>query len=195
MADLRWMLVSTCCCMALGAAGAAVGQEAGARLGRPGLPSRIVNLKAGVTVDALDDPAADEVCRDGVRAAGSFGLQTAFFPFTVAATFQTTVAVELYAGGWWPFARLGPGWMAVSGGLFGRSAMESNPDGEEGCDGSVGTSMDETFGIGASLEYLLLDGYLGFAVDVRQTVLAPASTFVTIGVDVSPLLILVLRRY
>ncbi len=169
-------------------------EPAGGPGGPGGRPFKLVNLKAGFTVDALDDPASDVYCQDGVRAAGNFGLQTAFFPFTAEVTFQTTVAVELYAGAWWPFLRLGPGWLAASAGLFGRTAMTSTPDGDEGCGGAIGTSMEENFGVGATVEYLMLDGYLGFLVDMRQTVLSPASTFVTMGVDVSPLLVLVLRR-
>jgi len=185
-----------CCSLAATVSLPARGQGRGAGAATdPKRPFKIVNLKVAVTLDLLDAPGADVYCQEPARFAGQFGIQTAFFPFTVEATFQTSVAFELYAAAWWPFLHVGSGWLAASAGLFGRTSLQEVPDGVDACGSWTETGMYENFGIGASLEYLVLDGNLGFLVDVRQTVLSPASTFVTLGVDVSPLLVRVLRRY
>ncbi|MBM4353505.1 MAG: hypothetical protein FJ109_06860 [Deltaproteobacteria bacterium] len=190
----REVVVAFCGMLAVAAAAPALAQGRTAG-GTEARPYKIVNLKAGATLEIRDDPDSGEFCRDPVRAAGQFGLQTAFFPFTAEVTFETTVAVSLYAAGWWPFLRVGPGWLAASAGLFGRDSMVKTPNGEEGCGGPVSTGMEFDFGVGASVEYLLVDGHLGFVLDLRQTVLSSPATFVTLGVDVSPLLVLLLRRY
>jgi hypothetical protein len=159
-------------------------------------PNKIVNVKAGLAYQKLhtDD---DTLCTKPDQVNGVFALQTAYFPFTAELAFYTDISLELYAGGYWPIARVGPwGWIVVHGGLFWRtSRSELATDEVQLCGGPITTDTDDTAGFGATLEYLMYDGYLGFFLEGRQSFLSPIFTTVTAGVDISPLLWLLFRNY
>ncbi len=159
-------------------------------------PNKIVNIKAGLAYQALhtDD---ETLCTERHRVNGVFGLQTAYFPFTAELSFYTDVSLELYAGGYWPIARVGKwGWMVVHGGAFWRTTRGNfAQDPEQLCSGPESTDALDTVGVGATAEYLMYDGYLGFFLEARQSFLTPVLTTITAGVDISPLLWLMFRNY
>jgi hypothetical protein len=158
-------------------------------------PRKIVNIKAGLGYHGVQTEG-NWHCTEPDRATGVFGLQTAIFPFTAEFSFYTNLAIEAYAGGWWPAVRVGPGWGALHGGLFWRSSMETSArEVESLCDGPTLAGLEDAFGAGITLEYLLYQGYLGFFVETRQTFDYPVSTTVTAGITVSPLLWLYFRDY
>ncbi len=159
-------------------------------------PNKIVNFKAGLSYQKLhsDD---QELCTERNQVNGVFALQTAYFPVTAEIAFYTDISVEFYAGGYWPIARVGPwGWIVTHGGLFWRtSRSEKALDEQQLCDGPLTTDSVDGLGIGATVEYLMYDGYLGFFLEGRQSFLTPTFTTVTAGVDISPLLWLLFRNY
>ncbi len=159
-------------------------------------PNKIVNIKAGIAYQKLhtDD---ETLCTDPSQLNGVFGLQTAYYPFTAEIAFYTDISLELYAGGYWPITRVGPwGWLVVHGGLFWRTVRaEYAANKAQLCRGSKNTDAIDTAGFGATVEYLMYDGYLGFFLEGRQSFLTPVFTTVTAGIDISPLLWLMFRNY
>jgi len=159
-------------------------------------PNKIVNVKAGLAYQKhhSDD---ERICTETDQLNGVFALQTAIYPVTAEIAFYTDIALELYAGGYWPIARVGPwGWVVVHGGLFWRTSRVELADSDfTTCGGPQITETADTFGMGATIEYLMYDGYLGFFLEGRQSFLSPVFTTVAAGVDISPLLWLLFRNY
>ena len=123
-----------------------------------------------------------------------FGLQTAFFPWTVEAVFYTDMAVELSAGVFWPAVQLGRGWLAFSAGPVLRATREPVPPWGGTCGDGNTHQVVESYGAAAAAEYLLYGGYLGFYVEARQTFVDPTSTWVGAGINISPLLWMLWRN-
>lgn len=159
-------------------------------------PNKIVNFKTGLSYQKVHSEDED-LCTSRNQLNGVFALQTAYFPVTAEIAFYTNISVEFYAGGYWPIARVGPwGWIVTHGGLFWRTARsEKALDDQQLCSGPLTTDSTDGLGIGATVEYLMYDGYLGFFVEGRQDFLTPASTTVSAGVNISPLLWLLFRNY
>ncbi len=157
------------------------------------LPRKTVNLKAGAGVMTRWE-GSDNTCSEGVKIPLQFGLQTAFFPWTVEAGFYTDMSVELYAGVFWPAVELQRGWLAFSAGPLFRMAREPVPPTGGICGDGTSHQVVETFGASVAAEYLMYDGYLGFYVEARQTILDPRSTWIGAGVNVSPLLWMLWRN-
>lgn len=159
-------------------------------------PNKIANLKAGLAYQKAhtDD---ETLCTEDNQTSGVFALQTAYFPVTAEIAFYTDISLEVYAGGYWPIARVGPwGWVVVHGGLFWRTSRTEYAENDtQLCDGQRSTEASDSAGVGATVEYLMYDGYLGFFLEGRQSMLSPVFTTVTAGMDISPLLWLLFRNY
>jgi len=159
-------------------------------------PRKIINLKLGLAYDMLYSTSGGSLCDSSDGLVGQFGLTTGFYPWTAEVNFYTDVGVEVYGGFFYPALRLGPGWLAFSAGLLARTSRESTvPSWASSCAADSDTEFAETLGVGATVEYLMFTGHLGFYVEVKQTVLEPFGTSVTGGISVSPLLYLLYRDY
>lgn len=159
-------------------------------------PKKLVNFKAGIGAYILENRSSEDLCTDAVRAIGQLGLQTARYPWTAELLFYTNLGFEAYGGYFTPFYKMKYGWLAFSVGPFYRATLETvkdhlqqSPD----CSNKLQETLS-TFGAGASIEYLTYRGTLGFYLEVKQSVIKPVFTWISVGVDVSPLIWLIWRN-
>jgi hypothetical protein len=157
-------------------------------------PRKIASIKVGAGLFALEGEAADEACGSTVGALGQFGLDFAAFPWTLKTYVYTDVSIELFGGAFLPAFRLGDGWVAFTAGAGWRSTRVDRPATGADCATSTTSSVENALFAGGSAEYLLYGGNLGFQLDVRQAVVGVQSTWVGLGVDVSPLIWLIWRN-
>ena len=158
-------------------------------------PRKLLNVKIAPGLYSVYKGDSD-VVSDTNRFVLQLGLQYAQYPWMVEFNYYTNVGIELFAGAYWPAFRLGPGWVAFTGGLFYKSSQETLL--EVTCDDCEPVRYDEflsTFGVGLAVDYLLLDGYLGFYLEAKQSIyFDPVGVTVVAGVNVSPLILLLLRN-
>lgn len=157
-------------------------------------PSKVISLKVGTGAYVLEGETADEVCGSPAQALGQFGLQTAHFPWTVHGDFYTDISFELFGGAFLPAFPLGQGWVVFTAGAQWRASGVERPVEGSDCGGTTGTSTEDSLGLGGGVEYLLFDGNLGFQLEARQAFIGATSTWIGLGVNVSPLLWLVWRN-
>lgn len=153
------------------------------------VPRKVINVKGALGVEVLYAGLNPKIEEQSPRILGQIGLQTAWSPWMVDVSYDTTMGVELAVGWFKPLFPLGYGDVALSLFPFFRAAAEDVGSKS----GNRNIDVFETFGAGVSLEYLMYTGHLTFFVEVRQTVLEPVSTWVAAGVSVSPLLWMLFR--
>lgn len=158
-------------------------------------PRKLINLKAGLGYDLLYRKDGGRLCDAGDHMTGQLGISAGFFPWTAEINFYTDIAIEVYGGFFYPAFQLGAGWVAFSAGVLARTGSEAMlPSWAADCAEDTDTEFAETLGVGATLEYLMYTGHLGFYVEVKQTFMEPFGTTVTGGISVSPLLYLLFKN-
>jgi len=158
-------------------------------------PAKYLNLKLGAGFETQHRSADAPYCTSANRALGQVGLQTGFFPWTAEVAFYTNVAIEFHGGFFWPARRLWWGWLTFSAGpALKMTREEFMKDKDAGCEGEIMHDMDTSVGVGATAEFLLYEGHLGFFVEARQYFLEPVATTIFAGINVSPLLWVLFRN-
>jgi len=160
-----------------------------------GLPRKIANVKLGGSLEVFEPGEDQQSCDGAASFVGQIGLQVADYPWAVELAYSTNVGVDVFAGLFSPSFRWGQGWVAFSAGPVYRISMQSiPPDPDLGCEGGDVSKLLQGFGAGASVEYLLHRGYLGFFFEARQTFFELTATSINAGVSISPLLWLLYRN-
>jgi hypothetical protein len=158
-------------------------------------PRKLINLKAGLGYDLLYKREGGRLCETGDHVTGQLGISAGMFPWTAEINFYTDIAVEVYGGFFYPAFQLGRGWLAFSAGILARTASQDMlPSWAANCAIDTDTEFAESMGIGATIEYLMYTGHLGFYLEVKQAVIEPLGTTVTAGLSVSPLLYLLFKN-
>lgn len=158
------------------------------------LPRKIANIRLGSGLKVVEGGGGRALCSNGAELIGQVGLQVAKFPWSAEAVFSTNVGIEFFAGLFYPSWRLAGGWLAVSvGPVFKVSTEQISARPDLTCSETVKKSV-QGYGLGAGVEYLLFDGYLGFFLDGRKTFGDLPAMTVSTGITVSPLLWLLYRN-
>ncbi len=155
----------------------------------PGGPRKYANIKLGLALETLYEGPNPRVVNHGQRLVGQFGLQAAVSPWMVEASMETSLGIVLAAGWFRPLFRVGYGHVVLSLYPFYKGAAER----AKLKSGAVSKEVFQTVGAGATIEYLTYNGHFGFYLETRQTVLEPVGTSVSMGITISPLLVLLFR--
>jgi len=159
-------------------------------------PKKLFNLKLAPGLYTVQRTNDGLLCSDTNRFVMQLGLQYGQFPWMAEFNFYTNIAIEIYAGFYWPAVKLGRGWLTFTVGPFYKSSKELwMSDSKEGCAGQVYDDFASTLGLGLSVDYQLLDGYVSFFVEAKQSIyFEPVGTTIVGGINVSPLILLLLRQ-